>query len=66
MNSRIALAVVSGMLCAVALAAPAPWYVWRSKLNGGEVCAQTSPGAGWERSRGPFRDARCTRLGLPG
>ncbi|PTD96567.1 hypothetical protein C8261_09040 [Pseudothauera lacus] len=44
-----------------AVAAPAPWYQWRSKLNGALHCAQTSPGEGWERVRGPFRDVRCER-----
>ena len=37
-------------LCAVAAqAAPAPWYSWRSLVDGARVCAQTSPGPGWER-----------------
>ncbi|THF66949.1 hypothetical protein E6C76_00710 [Pseudothauera nasutitermitis] len=42
-------------------AAPAPWYVWRSTLDGAEHCAQTSPGPAWERVRGPFRDVHCSR-----
>lgn len=40
-------------------AAPAPWHVWRSKLDGREICHQTRLGPGWEWARGPFRDARC-------
>ncbi len=56
-----ALAAVAGLCVAAALeAAPAPWYVWRSKLNGAEHCAQASPGYGWARDRGPFRDLHCT------
>ena len=27
-------------------AAPAPWYYWRSLVDGQRVCAQTSPGPG--------------------
>lgn len=30
-------------------AAPAPWYYWRSKVDGARICAQASPGPGWER-----------------
>ena len=56
------LLLATALLGAVAaMAAPAPWYVWRSKLNGALHCAQTSPGEGWERERGPFRDSRCER-----
>lgn len=54
---------VAGLLalaCACALAAPAPWYLWRSKTDGALTCAQTSPGAGWKKAHGPFKDARCT------
>jgi hypothetical protein len=40
-------------------AAPAPWYQWRSKLDGGLACAQVSPGDGWEAAGGPYRDADC-------
>lgn len=51
------------MLVSSALAAPAHWHKWRSKLNGKLVCAQTSPGDGWEKdtSSGPYRDGRCKR-----
>jgi len=44
-----------------ALAAPAPWYLWRSKADGALYCAQVPPGPGWERVRGPFADLRCER-----
>ena len=55
------LAALLLCLSAPASAAPAPWHLWRSKYDGKEVCTQASPGPGWEHSRGPFRDARCTR-----
>ena len=47
------------LLCGAALAAPAPWYYWRSTLNGGRICAQTSPGPAWLQDDGPFADAGC-------
>ena len=45
-----------------ALAGPAPWFQWRSKLNGALACSQTPLGAGWEKSAGPYQDARCEKL----
>ena len=44
-----------------ASAAPASWYLWRSKLNGALACSQTPLGEGWEKSSGPYRDARCEK-----
>lgn len=66
MNPRFALAVASALFAISVLAAPALWYKWRSKLDGKEVCAQTSPGRGWEKVDGPYRDARCDKSGAPG
>jgi len=40
-------------------AAPAPWYQWRSKVDGALACSQTPLGAGWVRFAGPYRDAHC-------
>lgn len=54
------------LFCASALAVPAPWYLWRSKLDGRTFCAQAFPGTGWEKAAGPYRDARCEKPGLPG
>jgi len=42
-----------------AWARPAPWYWWASKLDGARVCQQTSPGSGWYRAGGPYRNGRC-------
>lgn len=44
----------------LSLAQPAPWYKWRSKLNGKITCQQTSPGEGWERAGGPYKKSNCT------
>jgi hypothetical protein len=65
MMSRLAIALLILTLSVSIFAAPAPWYKWRSKLDGREVCSQTSPGAGWEKMDAPYRDARCERPALP-
>lgn len=49
-------------MCVAALAGPAPWYKWRSKVDGKQFCAQTSLGHGWEKASGPFKDSHCTKL----
>ncbi|QDX82661.1 hypothetical protein B9N43_16325 [Denitratisoma sp. DHT3] len=59
MKTRIALGCAATMISLSALAGPAPWYLWGSKVNGDVICAQTSPGEGWVRAGGPFRDAHC-------
>lgn len=43
------------------VAAPAPWFKWRSKIDGQQVCAQTPLGAGWEKAAGPYRDSHCEK-----
>jgi hypothetical protein len=40
-------------------AAPSPWYYWRSKVDGARVCAQTSPGHGWERDSAAYEGPGC-------
>lgn len=37
------------LACTLIHAAPAPWYYWRSQVDGRRMCAQTSPGTGWTR-----------------
>lgn len=61
-------AVLRAVLCAAllacstpALAAPAPWHWWKSRLDGRIYCAQTSPGSGWVRIAGPFDNAQCRK-----
>ena len=58
---RSARGVIGVLLCLWlgAVAAPAPWYLWKSRVDGKAFCFQASPGEGWERVDGPFRDARC-------
>lgn len=43
-------------------AAPAPWYYWKSRIDGVLVCAQNSLGEGWKRDSGPYQDAQCSKL----
>ena len=40
-------------------AAPAPWYYWRSTVDGARVCAQTSPGHAWERDSVAYEGPGC-------
>ncbi|MDE2599276.1 MAG: hypothetical protein KGL40_06595 [Rhodocyclaceae bacterium] len=52
------------LLCFAMAALPAwagnaAWYRWESRIDGRLVCAQTSPGEGWHRFSGPYRDAQC-------
>jgi hypothetical protein len=42
-------------------AGPAPWYQWRSKVNGMVVCSQTPLGSGWDRIEGAYKDSRCEK-----
>jgi hypothetical protein len=42
-------------------ARPAPWYKWRSKVDGSTTCSQVQLGPGWEKDGGPFRDSRCEK-----
>jgi hypothetical protein len=42
-------------------AGPAPWYLWRSKIDGQYACSQTPLGPGWEQDRGPYKDSRCEK-----
>ena len=59
MKSRFVTLVIYSFWCVSASAAPASWYQWKSKLNDERYCTQTSPGSGWERDDGPYKDARC-------
>lgn len=49
-------------LCVAALAGPAPWFKWRSKIDGKLSCSQTPLGPGWEKAHGPFKDSHCSKL----
>jgi hypothetical protein len=61
----LARRLVAGVVLATAAssvplhAAPAPWYFWRSKVDGARVCAQVSPGHGWVRDSAAYDGAGC-------
>jgi hypothetical protein len=62
---NLALTILGATLacfCALSLAAPAPWYKWRSKLDGKQVCSQTPLGKGWEKATGPYKNSQCNIL----
>lgn len=63
MKNRLTVFIAGLLLTAVAGAQPAPWYQWKSKLDGKIICKQTTPGEGWEQVGGPFKDARCEKKG---
>ena len=58
------LATVLLAMCAGAWAEPAPWYKWRSKIDGTLACAQSTLGFGWELAAGPYKDSRCEKPAL--
>ena len=43
-------------------AAPAGYFVWKSKTSDAQLCAQTSPGEFWEKTTGPYKDPQCEKL----
>ncbi|ADX47443.1 hypothetical protein Acav_3544 [Paracidovorax avenae ATCC 19860] len=57
---RAACAALAALCCMAAHAGPAAWYYWRSKVDGQRVCAQVSPGPGWERDSEPYEGPGCT------
>ena len=61
-RARALLPLLAGLvvvLTPLAEAAPAPWYWWTSKVDGVRICAQTSPGNGWERDSAPYAGPGC-------
>ena len=60
--SRFGVATLLACFSVAVVAGPAPWFKWRSKVDGKQFCAQTSLGQGWEKAAGPFEDSHCTKL----
>lgn len=65
MKSAYLFFVLATAVVLSASAASAPWFKWRSKLNGTVICTQVMHGE-WEKMDGPFKDARCAIPGRPG
>ena len=55
-------ATLLACISVAAVAGPAPWFKWRSKVDGKQFCSQTPLGQGWEKASGPFKDSHCTKL----
>jgi hypothetical protein len=64
-TARLIAAALLSTCCAAALADPAPWYRWRSKLDGKVVCAQIMSPQGWQKDSPPYQDSRCEKR-VPG
>jgi hypothetical protein len=58
----IGIGVLLAGACAALVAAPAPWFKWRSKVDGQQVCSQTPLGPGWEKAAGPYQDSHCEKI----
>lgn len=63
-KTRIACLLALALCSAQLAAGPAPWWQWRSKLDGKLACSQTPLGPGWEKVAGPYKDSRCEKLVL--
>jgi len=61
MTTKAILASLLFCFVSLAFAQPAPWYKWKSKVNGKVVCLQTSPGEGWDKLDGPYKDGKCEK-----
>jgi hypothetical protein len=59
------LAALSFVVCANVFAQAAPFWLWKSRLDGRLFCAQVVRGGGWDKIDGPFRDARCSQRTAP-
>lgn len=60
--NTIGSAILIAGLCGTLAAAPAPWFKWRSKVDGKQACAQVPLGPGWEKASGPYQDSHCEKL----
>lgn len=60
------LFITAALYCTALFADPAAWYRWQSPEGGVALCSQISPGDGWVKVKGPYQDALCKKLGMPG
>jgi hypothetical protein len=68
MKPRLAillLAVTAALASTAALARPAWWYLYQSRVDGQRACSQSPLGEGWVQMAGPFKDAHCEKLVRP-
>ena len=68
MKARLAfpaLLTLAALAATGALARPAWWYLYQSRIDGQRACSQTPLGEGWVQMAGPFKDAHCEKLVRP-
>jgi len=68
MKTRFAillLAAMTALATSGALARPAWWYLYQSRIDGQRACSQTPLGKAWIQMAGPFKDAHCEKLVRP-
>jgi len=68
MKPRLAtliLAAMAAITATCAVARPAWWYLYQSRIDGQRACSQTPLGEGWVKMAGPFKDAHCEKLVRP-
>ncbi len=59
----LALLLLNGCLLSTSVvSAPAPWFLWQSRVDGTYLCIQTTPGDGWIKISGPYPKAQCHRI----
>lgn len=66
MKVKITALVIILAIAATVLAAPAPYYKWKSKLDGKTNCTNVLMSGEWEIVGGPYKDSACTIPGKPG
>lgn len=62
MTRRLLILLLAGAACGSALARPAWWYLYQSRIDGQRSCSQTPLGPGWNQVAGPFKDPHCEKL----
>jgi hypothetical protein len=65
MKPRFAIPLLAILAATGALARPAWWYLYQSRVDGQRACSQTPMGKGWVQMAGPFKDAHCEKLVRP-
>jgi hypothetical protein len=65
MKRRLLVLLLAATAACSALARPAWWYLYQSRLDGQRACSQTPLGEGWVQMAGPFKDAHCEKLVRP-
>jgi len=65
MKRLIAILLLAATAANSAVARPAWWYLYQSRIDGQRACSQSPLGDGWIKMAGPFKDAHCEKLVRP-